>query len=90
MADPFGDLPSDYVGDKLPWTELSDADLQVQVMVRGDNWIGNVALLVAHLERVGGKEAPTIFDWRALRVCMGDNDCAEPLLVIQLGLHLSS
>ena len=64
-------LPPGYIGDKLPWAEVSDADLHA--MARTDKWIGNVALLVAILERVAGKEVPTLAEWRALRAAMGDN-----------------
>lgn len=67
----FIDLPPDYIGDKRPWAELSDADLHA--MVRANEWIGNLALLVALLERVAIKAAPTLYDWRALRAAMGDN-----------------
>jgi hypothetical protein len=73
MADaprPVEDLPPDYVGDKRPWAELTGADLHV--LIRADEWIGNVALLVALLERVANQEEVDTHEWWALKVAMGD------------------
>ena len=67
----FEDLPLS-LGDALPWAELSDADLFGEP--EADNWIGNLAVLVAILERVISKQVFSFNEWQVVRVCMGDTE----------------